>query len=190
MRKKIAERILEFLEKQKVIEASEVDLYLYGINQVLLFGLNILTSMLIGLLMDMLMESIVFSFAYIPLRRFSGGYHAANAKVCYLMSTMMIFIVLIIIKHLEFNFWTGILMIIIAFTVICIKAPVESQNKKLSHVEKQFFGKYARVIAAVEVITFIVLNVLECEIAARCVGLSLLVAAIIMLIPEKKQNSI
>jgi accessory gene regulator B len=190
MRKKITEQILEFLEKQEIIEASERELYRYGINQVLLFVVNMFTTILIGVMMDMIVESILFSCAYIPLRRFAGGYHAVNAKVCYLMSTVLTCIVLFLINYITLNIGGYILTMICTLIVICVKAPVDSSNKRLSYKEKQFFGKYARIIATVELIICIVFLLIGYEIVAKCFWFSLIVTAIIILIPEKQKNNI
>jgi len=115
----------------------------------ILLVINIVTAVLIGLLMGMFWQSIIFLLAYNPVRTYSGGYHARTPLVCYLLSIPMILIVLLGIKMLP---WTGYLCVIALFcsvVIIEILAPVADPNKPLNEREKIVYKGRARTYSAV-----------------------------------------
>lgn len=65
-----------------VIEKDDAELYCYGVQQGGLVLLNIITSLMIGVWNQAVLETVLFLIAYIPLRSFAGGYHAKNTKRC------------------------------------------------------------------------------------------------------------
>jgi len=72
--------------------------------------LNILTMLVIGLSMKMIFLAILYILAYIPLRVYSGGYHASTPQKCWIFSAIMLYVVLWILKKF-YKFWQ--------FMVIC-----------------------------------------------------------------------
>lgn len=143
------ERTVDYLIHHHIIAAEERDLYLFGLRQLWRFAGNLLTALAIGLCMGMIWQSILFSLAYIPLRQYAGGYHARNAKVCYILSTVLILLVLLLIKCLSFRWITVVVLLLLADFIIWLKAPVESENRTLTDGETFVFRKRTRIILAV-----------------------------------------
>ena len=82
--------IADILEQQNKFASEDKEVYRYGIQQGLNLALNILTTIIIGCLCDMLLPSILFLVCYMPLRSFCGGYHAKTHLRCYIYSVIMI----------------------------------------------------------------------------------------------------
>ena len=82
--------VVNSLIKNDLLQKSEVELYRFGIKRLLLFCINVITTIIIGIICNMLWQSVVFSIAYIPLRRYAGGYHAKTPQKCYLLSVLLI----------------------------------------------------------------------------------------------------
>ena len=55
----------------------------YGIGQTFSILLNLVTTLCIGIAFGMIGESLLFLAAYIPLRSYAGGFHAATPMRCY-----------------------------------------------------------------------------------------------------------
>jgi accessory gene regulator B len=133
------------MEVHNVIQGKDRELYTYGINQGFIILLNLVTSMVIGFVMGMFLETVLFLTIYIPLRKYAGGYHAETAFSCYLLSNLMIATNLILIKVL----WTyaiGVFVVSIASILILFLAPIQAKNKPLDAVEKRVYRFRTRII--------------------------------------------
>lgn len=76
MRSVMTEKITDILVSNEIIIEENSNLYSYGLQQGLLMILNIATILGIGMVLNMVWESIVFLLTFIPLRSNAGGYHA------------------------------------------------------------------------------------------------------------------
>lgn len=82
----------------------------------------------------MVPEGIIFTAAYIPIRIYSGGYHAKTPQRCWLFSAIMLLMVLCIIKYTPNNpafFWIYTVLSLVSCVIIWILSPVEDKNKTL-----------------------------------------------------------
>lgn len=76
------------------ISNEEQIIVTYGLSIIVELLLNTLTSIVIAIYFDMLVEMIVFTLSFFSLRRYAGGIHAKNTRVCYLFSVVLITCVL------------------------------------------------------------------------------------------------
>lgn len=165
------------LIKLGVIKPSEEAVYRFGINQLFLFVVNLATSLVIGFLCGMFWQSVLFSAAYIPLRRYAGGFHAKTPGRCYFLSCLLIVCVLMLLKHVAFSVTAVLVLTVAASAVVFIKSPVASENKPLLDKEKVWYREKARRILFLEGIvamafTFFSVKVASCiAVAIGCCGM-------------------
>lgn len=167
---------VEALIKTGAIEESELELYRFGMNQLVVFLLNAVTTVAIGTVFGMLWQSLLFSAAYIPLRRYAGGYHAANPRRCYALSILLIVCVLIIIRCVPLKMPNLVVLMAISAIIIFLKAPIESVNKPLSKVEISLYRKKSRAILLIEITAALITGAFFME-AAVCIGMAVLCSA-------------
>ncbi|MEG0830358.1 MAG: accessory gene regulator B family protein [Anaerovoracaceae bacterium] len=188
MQSKIKDRLINAsvnaLIQKKIIEKSEEELYFFGINQLYVFLLNIATTVVLGAICGMIWQSILFSVAYIPLRRYAGGYHAKTQGMCYCMSILLIVCVLMIIHFVSFEKIGLIIMLVLSFIIIFARAPVESENKALSTAENKIYRLKSRVILTIEVSCALLLFLLSKELAV-CIIMAICCSAFMLIIPYK-----
>lgn len=146
--------IADILEQQNKFAPEDKEVYRYGIQQGLNLTLNILTTIIIGVLCGMAYPSILFLVCYMPLRSFCGGYHAKTHLRCYIYSVIMITSILLVAKYATFNIVLYEVLVLISLIIILLLAPVEDENKKLDSDEKRVFRKRAYVIAFLEVLLY------------------------------------
>lgn len=146
--------IADILEQQNKFAPEDKEVYRYGIQQGLNLALNILTTIIIGVLCGMVYPSILFLICYMPLRSFCGGYHAKTHLRCYIYSVIMITSILLVTKYATFNILLYEVLVLISLIIILLLAPVEDKNKKLDYVEKRVFRKRAYIIAFLEVLLY------------------------------------
>ena len=135
----------------KLIEIGEIieqdrQIYSYGIEVGLAMIFNIITTVVIGYAFGMLAESILFLIALIPLRSYTGGFHASAHLKCYLLSAAVLIGALLAVKYEAITIFKAS----IGGLIILFLSPVQDANKPLDELEKKVYGKKARIIACVE----------------------------------------
>lgn len=133
--------IADILEQQNKFTTEEKEIYRYGIQQGLNLALNILTTIIIGVLCGMVYPSILFLVCYMPLRSFCGGYHAKTHLRCYIYSVIMIASILLVAKYTAFNIVLYEVLVLISLIIILLLAPVEDENKNSIVLRKEYFVK-------------------------------------------------
>lgn len=187
MIERISATVTNNLIKNNLIEKSEIELYRFGVKRLLLFCINNLTALIVGIICGMIWQSVVFSATYIPLRRYAGGYHAETACRCYLFSSILIFGVLQLMKGIPRNAYVLAMIILIAGLIIFMKSPVESKNKKLSVNEKRAFRRHVEVILFIELLVVMGTYFINTEIAL-CICMAISTSAAMLVIPEKRYD--
>lgn len=144
------------LVHSNVIKEEDAEIYIYGINQILVSVLNVSSALIIGLIFGVFFEIAVFMAAYIPLRSFAGGYHAKTPLRCYVFSVIMLIIVSIGMKYLYMANWVYYVVLAAATIVVFVLAPVEDRNKPLDDLEHKVYKKRTVIIAAIELVACVV----------------------------------
>ena len=93
----------EVLEDKKIIQSSTKEVCAYGLRQIFSTIFNAGTMLLIGFLMQMLIEAILFTVIYIPVRVYAGGYHASTPQRCWAFSAIMLWICLLYTSRMNVN---------------------------------------------------------------------------------------
>ena len=181
--KKISGVIIKSFVNQGIINDEEKDIYQFGLNQLMFFIVNMISSIAIGLIAEMLAECIVFTLAYMLLRRYSGGYHARTSVRCYFLSVCLMIVVLKIINITISNEYYHIVFVVLLLSglVIILKAPIESENKPLNDAEYEKYRKKSLVIMAVEIIVAICSFFFNKTISV-CTAFAVIIAACMLLV--------
>lgn len=93
---KLSHRIKDNLVRSNVIKEEDAEIYIYRLNQTLVYVFNVSSALIIGWIFGEILEIVVFMDAYIPLRSFAGGYHAKTPLRCYTLSVIMIIVVSVV----------------------------------------------------------------------------------------------
>jgi accessory gene regulator B len=174
--------------KNGIVNPENQELCRYGIQQIFTVLLNVAVTLSIALLMDMLLESILFMAAYIPLRSYAGGYHARTPLRCCVFSGAMVTVVLSIIRFIEFSVTACIVVCTVGALIIVLLAPVADANKLLDVVERKVYRRRSLIILMVEVFVIIVLVLLGVTYIALCLMMALVVLAIMLALGKVNQR--
>lgn len=178
-----------------LIQQEDMDVYKYGYILVMEMGMNIIISVALALMFDMLKCWIVFSCIFIPLRTFCGGWHASKSWICTLISNVTIVGIMIIVKYqmLPFNIWVMGIVEFICLVIIWQFAPIEHKNKPLSDQEKKVYGKVSKALYVLQLFLMVVfycvdgLEILQTGMMAHIiVVISLLFGLFSNRMPERK----
>lgn len=139
-----AHKITNLLEQHNLIDRENREIYKYGMERLLTYSLNILTTWAIAWFCGLALEGIVFSIAFILMRHYNGGAHAANDVRCYILSTISVLACLYAVK------WTaridisafGIFLAVIPFMgIVMMLSPVEDYNKPIDELERVVYKR-------------------------------------------------
>lgn len=185
---RLAGKIGNNLVHSGVIKEEDAEIYIYGINQILVSVLNVSSALIIGLIFGVFPEIAVFMAAYIPLRSFAGGYHAITPLRCYVFSVIMLIVVSIGLKYLHIAEWIYYAVLVAATLVVLVLAPVEDRNKPLDEIEHKVYKRRTVIITAAELIIALLLKLLISDNLFIAIVYSFTVLSL-MLIAGKAKNS-
>ena len=153
MKDKIRDRLISLMEIKGDISREDREVYEYALNGIWILGINMITSILIGVGLGVPWYSVLFLLAVIPLRSDAGGYHASDAWRCYFLSCGILVLVLMWVRT-DFPFRTiiTICMAVPSYIFIFRNAPLASENKPLDIDEQRAAGKRARAIMTAEML--------------------------------------
>lgn len=183
----LSHKIGNNLVHSNVIKEEDAEIYIYGINQILVSVLNVSSALIIGLVFDMFLESIIFMAAYIPLRSFAGGYHAKTPLRCYILSLIMITIILAGIKYLPVANIVYYSVLAATVLIVFLLSPVEDKNKPLDEIEQKVYKKSAIIISAVEIVICLIFRLINLD-SLFIAGTYSFVMLSVMLISGKFKN--
>lgn len=155
MQKKLSRIIVKRAFDNGIIEKEDIEEYIYGISIFLSVALNVISACVIGVMMKMLVEILMFITFFKLLRSYTGGSHSKTAFKCYISSCVMYVAVLILLKYFIPLFNRSILTVItvISAVILFIISPVDAVNKQLDDKEREVFRKKARF----RIITFLLI---------------------------------
>ena len=156
MLERISEKFAGKLISAGIISETDADVYVYGFFQLAMMILNIVTTLLLGILFQLLIPCILLNLSYIPLRMNAGGHHADSPIKCYINSTIMIAALLAVIKWIPIHPIISAVLLALSWIVIWILAPVEAENNPWDATEKLIYRKRTIVILGIEAIAFVI----------------------------------
>lgn len=149
MIKLISDKFACFLCKDEG-QKNNFDLYEYAVYIILSSAFHAITVITLGLCFNLLVESLVFYFSFIVIRKFAGGYHAKTPVRCYLFSFASNIIILCLVKWLS-SINTLFIFIFIIFELLCVVlilliSPLDTENNPLTGQEKKMYRMLTSII--------------------------------------------
>ena len=156
MLEKLSEKFAGKLISTGIIPEEDAEIYSYGFFQSCMMLVNIVTTLFLGIIFQLLVPCIVLNMVFIPLRMNAGGHHADTPLKCYINSTVMIASLLAIIKWIPVYPVISVIMVLISCIVNITFAPVEAKNNPLDETEKTVYRKRTILILIIEIIVFFI----------------------------------
>lgn len=149
MIKLISSKVARILCKDEK-HTDNYELYEYAIYIILSSAFHMVTVIVLGLVFNLLTESLVFYLSFIVIRKFAGGYHAKTPVRCYLFSFASNIIILCLVKWLS-SINTLFIFIFIIFELLCVIlilliSPLDTENNPLTGQEKKMYRMLTSII--------------------------------------------
>lgn len=180
-------RYVNELIQHEIVDPKEREIVTFGLKQGLFMLINFVTAIIIGGLLSMWWQSVVFLLIYSPLRIFAGGVHAKTPFRCYLASIVLVGLYLLAVQHFPQDIYILLAACAVSSVGIFCLAPVEDKNKPLDDTEVKVYKKRSRIVILVQVCLFALCLAIRAYMLATCIVISLF-ALLIMLVIGKVKN--
>lgn len=151
--KKITDRWID----KGIIKAEDSDIYQFGLEQLGMNLLNVGTALLAGLFLHEILPCVVFLAAFIMLRPYAGGYHAATRIGCYFLTTTAVITSLLVVRFVNLNNMVMLVMFCLMSSVLLVCSPMDTENRRLDKEEIAYNKKRAFGVWMLETIIGLVL---------------------------------
>lgn len=139
------QRLINKLIEQNIIQAEEADIYIYGLNHVLLYFINIVISASFAFLFHGIHIYLFFLLVFVPLRRYMGGFHFSNPVICMIVSQIAVFLPQIIVPRIQCYSRCVTVLCAISYVILIgmtlTKKPAENKNR---YTDQQLHRKYIK----------------------------------------------
>ena len=179
---KYLNRIAAFLVNNEKSKKLNIELYKYSLKLIVHAFINIITTVVIGLFLNMLIECLSFYAIIFVLRKFTGGLHAHKYIHCLFFSVIMIFVSLYLIRYCELHNYDILFVILVVFSSITIGifSPLDSKNKRLSNRERQVYKTVSISLSILIFLATLVLLHLNLNIAYS-IGMGMVVVSVLLI---------
>lgn len=143
----IAKKVTILFVKNGLVKEEKQHIYMYG-AELLISGLaSTITILILGLLLQRLVETLLLMLPFYFMRVYAGGYHAETYKNCYL-SFCIGFIVILLSTGFIIKYQQDHIIMYFAFAaaaIIFVIAPIEDHSRPLTVNERVKYNKMVKV---------------------------------------------
>lgn len=164
MIEKIALKIVNQMEMQKIISKANCEYYEYALIGMVEQAITVGTMLFLGLLFRQFLHTVCFMVFFLSLRKRTGGFHADKFWQCYLGTVIFYIAIMQIVPILcrKPTIMYGLLFF--AMLLICIMGTINHPNMDMSKSELRKSKKAARLVILMEVMIIAVLVYLKADL--------------------------
>lgn len=182
MLERLSQKFAGKLIRAGIISETDADVYVYGFFQLAMMLLNIVTTLLLGMLFQLLIPCIILNLSYIPLRMNAGGHHADSPMKCYINSTLMIAALLAVMKWIHIHPAISAVLLALSCIVTWVLAPVEAENNPWDDTEKPVYRRRTQVMLVIEAVIFAISLIFMKNWVSETIMLGVLTESILLLV--------
>lgn len=184
---KLSKRLLDKIE----VDKREEDVYVYGFELILSTLAGLTSILILTAVFSKLIVGFLFIAIFVPLRIFTGGYHASTYGRCFIISNLS-YLTVLMIKNLTWYHTPVIVwycLLLAACYYILIKAPVINPSQPVSEYRKKRSKKMVKYILGFDIAGAFLLSLISKEWLCMVV-LSICLTAVFLIPAEKTASAI
>lgn len=170
-------KLFRWLYREGYVNEGNSKVVESGIRRIQHLAQDIALALLAGCLMNSIGVSIVMETIYIPLRCYSGGYHASSDCVCKYLSWGSTIGCLAVVNYVPIPINIQHLLMIFSVVCIVILAPVDSCKKPLYDRERVIFRRRCLYVTAVTLLLYGAMLLSATEIYAKTICMSVVMVS-------------
>ena len=161
---KLLDLTLCFINSNNKLEDDTSEIIRYGLEILFIKIVFSICALFIAVSLHCFWECIVFLMAFSAIRTSAGGFHARTRIQCFVMSMFMIIInigaVKLVAHYISLYYFLAPLALI-SIVAIWFLSPVDTENRPLENDEKIRFKKRTRVLLCLELVSVIIMEILD-----------------------------
>ena len=175
------------LQAEKLLKEEQEEIIRYGIARGKVILISTLITIMLGWILGVIWQSIIFWFSLGILRRYAGGYHADTEKSCFSISFVIVLASLFCIKEVSIGVELGIAIQTFCLLAIFFFFSVENKNHILDEDERREYGFRVKIIEIILYFIYIFLSLFGNQGAVISLGMANFVVTL-SLFKKKKKN--
>lgn len=150
----LVNKIIGNLIENNSIDVTDVEVYKFGVETILLKALHYTSYLIIALCMNKLLELAIIFVVFYTFRRNTGGYHAQTRIGCYLFSCAVIFLSLFA-TGVNFSWQGAAIISILDIIILLILSPVKNSNRNLDEEDEEYFKHRLKILSVIFSVVYI-----------------------------------
>ena len=138
---RIAELYVNWLISCRVVSEEERELYVYSAYSIILTLLPMMITIVIGIIMGKIPESLLLIVPFMVLRKTAGGIHLRNHLLCLISSSALLIFFIWIAGFIHSEYLSVLLSLVSSLSLIAF-SPIDSENRRL-YKEERIKAKHA-----------------------------------------------
>ncbi len=155
----LAKKLIQLSPSHKNREA----IIRYGLELIIASGIVLILMQLISIAFGTPFLWIWFVLGFAPLRSTAGGYHASSHLRCYIISSCLFAVAMILEEIMRMHKYILICLSAVAYILVLRYSPIESVNKRLSQKQKALNRKKSIVLIFIA----LAVSILDCFTGMR-----------------------
>lgn len=193
---KLLDLTLVFIMNNTKLDNDNSEIIRYGLEVLFIKIIFSMCSLLIAFSLHRFIECLFFLIVFSVIRTSAGGYHARTRIQCFVMSMLMIIInigVINLVAHYISLYYILVPLDLISVVAIWSLSPVDTENRPLDADEKIRFKKRTRILLCLELVSVIIMEILNLRIIVSELLLATIFIAVLLimeLIVKRKNNEL
>ena len=176
MTKKCTNVVVGWLIRCDAIEEKDRELYQYAVYSVLLSIYPLLFAACFGAVIGEVDKSVAIIIPFAVIRKFGGGYHTKNSWSCFLWSSLLLLLCIMVSIYIKSGLFL-IMMAAIAEMSLIYFSPIDNENRKLNWEECREYKKMTAIWTSLFLLVAVLLYFGKWEKYSICVSIGIILSA-------------
>ena len=168
--------LINWLIAKKVISEEAEELYKYAAQCLMISLYPFLLTIIIGICMGRLVESLLIIIPFMCIRKYSGGYHAKTMLICFIESCGLLILCIYLVSYVKCSMLLHVILAT-SMAVLWILSPIDSENRRLDLDEQKKYRTVARIIVTLFILVYLILYFVHKDVYAVSIALGLMLTA-------------
>ena len=178
MKKFILDNCMNIIINNKQYNETKLAEIRYGLEGLYLTTTKLIVITTIAIIFGILKEYLIFLFIYNIIRIPSFGLHATKSWICLLSSTIIFIGIPLIIKNINLNIITKIIIGTVFTITICIFSPADTHKRPIVNKKRRRIYKILSTI--ISIIYVILAIIIKNEYTSNCFIFAIILQNIII----------
>ena len=167
-------RFVKDLAQCGYINPEQEEIIAFGLKEGVCSISGIAVALLLGYLIGIGIQALVFLAAFIPLRMYAGGYHAETRSKCAVQSTILIVIVFLGLRYWSMPVGYTVVIGSLSVGIIGYIGATDNRNHRFIAGKKLYYSKNSRRILLIESVILVIMGIMRISMVTDSIAIALL----------------